>query len=315
MKILFIRFGKAGDLVLITPILEVLKENSIKVDFLLSKKYYSILSENPAIEKFFFIEDGLFYNIGLMRKEKYEYIFDFDKKPLSLLYSLFLLPVKIKRVKKNTFRRRLSVYFKIKTKKFHFSELFYEKIKKTLKLKNKLPMPCLYGEKIVKNLPESYAVFFVGASHAKKRWPMEYYEKLGIKIFKEFGIKVVILGDEKDKRKGMFQEDFFIDLRGKTDWKELFYIIKNSLFVISNDTVGVHIADAYQKTIFEIYGATIPEFGFAPRGESFIFETKLPCRPCSLHGEGKCNYDFACLKEIKPETVLEKVREWLLKKC
>lgn len=310
MKILFIRFGKAGDLILLTPVLEVLKKNSIKVSFLVSQKYKEILAGHPTIERFFFIEDGFFNNIRNLRKEKFNLIVDFDKKPLSFFYSVCLFPVKFVRISKNYIRRRMAVWFKIKPGEFHFSDLFYKKVKKTLNLNDPLPLPFLYGEKKFENLPEKYAVFFTGGSHQKKKWPTAYYEKLGRMINDNFDIDIVIMGDKKDREEGNFKEKFFIDLRGKTNWKQTFYIIKNSLFVVSNDTVGVHIADAYRKTIFEIYGSTLPEFGFKPKGKVFIFQTFPKCRPCSLHGEGDCPYQLKCLYDIKPEKVFSKIRDW-----
>ncbi|MEO0260212.1 MAG: glycosyltransferase family 9 protein [candidate division WOR-3 bacterium] len=314
MKILFIRFGKAGDLIVLTPILEVLKKNKIKVSFLMSKKFYEILEGNPSIEKFFFIEDNFFENIKKLRKEKFDIVFDFNKKILSTLYSILLLPAKIKRPRKNSIRRKLAVLFKIKPKGFHFSEIFFESIKKNLRINGELPMPFLYNEKEYKGLPENYAVFFPGGFFEKRKWPIDFYEKLGEMLNEKLNIKLVILGDEKDKEEKGFENKIFIDLRGKTSWKETFYIVKNSNFVVSNDTVGVQIAEAYKKPVFAIYGPTLPEFGFKPRGNGVVFEKFLKCRPCSIHGEGKCKFDKKCLKEIKPEEVFKKIIEYLSKK-
>ncbi len=314
MKVLFIRFGKAGDLIVLTPLLEVLKENKIEVSFLMSKKFYEILEGNPSIKKFFFIEDNFFKNIKNLRREKFDIVFDFNKKILSTIYSIFLLPAKIRRPKKNSIRRKIAVFLKIKPKGFHFSEIFFESIKKNLKIPDELPMPSLYNEKEYKGLPKNYAVFFPGGFFEKRRWPIDFYEKLGEMLNKKMNIKILILGDKEDKKENGFQNNIFVDLRGKTSWKETFYIVKNSLFVVSNDTVGVQIGEAYGKPLFVIYGPTLPEFGFKPRGKGVVFEKFLKCRPCSIHGEGKCKFNKKCLTQIKPEEVFKKIIEYLLEK-
>jgi heptosyltransferase-2 len=314
MKILFIKFGKAGDLIILTPLIEIVRKKlKANLMFLMSKKFYEILEGNPYIEKFYFIEDGFLKNVKELRKEKFDFVFDFDKKILSTLYSIFLLPAKIKRPKKNSIRRKIAVIFKIKPKGFHFTEIFFECLKKTFKIDEQIPTPSLFKEREFKNLPLNYCVFFVGAAFWKRKWPIDYYEKLGELINKNLNMKIVIVGDKKDKEEGGFKKDFFIDLRGKTSWKETFYIIKNSCFVVSNDTSGVQIGEAYKKIVFAIYGPTLPEFGFKPRG-GIIFEKNLKCRPCSIHGEGKCKFDKKCLKEIKPEEVFEKIKEYFLKR-
>ena len=314
MKILFIKFGKAGDLIILTPLIEIVgKKLKANLIFLMNKKFYEILEGNPYIKKFYFTQDGFFKNVKELRKEKIDFVFDFDKKILSTLYSIFLLPAKIKRPRKNSIRRRIAVIFKIRPKEFHFSEIFFDSLRKTFKINEEIPAPSLFKEKEFKNLPLKYCVFFVGGAFPKRKWPINHYEKLGELINKELNIKIVILGDEKDKEEGGFNKDFFIDLRGKTSWKETFYIIKNSFFVVSNDTSGVQIGEAYKKPVFVIYGPTLPEFGFKPKG-GIVFEKNLKCRPCSIHGEGKCKFDKKCLKEIKPEEVFEKIKEYFLKR-
>jgi ADP-heptose:LPS heptosyltransferase len=70
-------------------------------------------------------------------------------------------------------------------------------------------------------------------------------------------------------------------------------IIRMSQYVITGDTGLMHIAAAYSKRIYSIWGNTIPAFGmypYMPQAEhlNHILEVKgLACRPCSKLGYPK----------------------------
>ena len=76
----------------------------------------------------------------------------------------------------------------------------------------------------------------------------------------------------------------------------------------------MHIAVAVGTPVIALFGATIPEYGFAPRGpRDVILETKgLTCRPCSIHGGYTCPIKtFDCMRSITPEMVENKLRLFL----
>jgi heptosyltransferase-2 len=72
----------------------------------------------------------------------------------------------------------------------------------------------------------------------------------------------------------------------------------------------MHIAVAVRTPVVAIFGATIPGFGFAPRGpRDTVIETNgLKCRPCSIHGGKRCPIKtFECMLAIDPEVVVNKL--------
>ncbi len=149
-----------------------------------------------------------------------------------------------------------------------------------------------------------------------KRWPKEYFREL-VKMLAEQGLKVVLIGTERDKEISQFVkngDERVIDLTGKTGIKDLFYLIAWAKLLISNDSAPVHIASAYNTPTIDIYGPTVPEFGFYPLSEKhkIIQVEDLPCRPCSKHGSVSCKKKhFRCMRDIKPELVLEAALELL----
>ncbi len=80
----------------------------------------------------------------------------------------------------------------------------------------------------------------------------------------------------------------------------------------------MHIAAAFHKTIFSVWGNTISQFGmypYIPGEDSEIFETRgLACRPCSKIGYKACpKKHFNCMRLQDFEGLLKKI-EMILNK-
>ena len=143
-----------------------------------------------------------------------------------------------------------------------------------------------------------------------KRWPKEYFKEVAEELTKK-GYWVVLIGTQNDIAIADFvknNNDRIIDLTGKTRIKDLFYLIAWAKLLISNDSAPVHIASAFNTPTIEIYGPTVPEFGFYPlSSKSKIIQIEnLPCRPCGKHGSVSCKQKhFKCMKDIKPQVVID----------
>ncbi|MEJ7665153.1 MAG: glycosyltransferase family 9 protein [Hymenobacter sp.] len=60
-------------------------------------------------------------------------------------------------------------------------------------------------------------------------------------------------------------------------------LLRQAQFVVSPDTGLMHIASAFHKQVFSVWGNTVPEFGMYPYRTPFeVLEVPgLSCRPCS----------------------------------
>ncbi|HHS49256.1 MAG TPA: lipopolysaccharide heptosyltransferase II [Desulfurella acetivorans] len=149
-----------------------------------------------------------------------------------------------------------------------------------------------------------------------KRWPKEYYKELAL-MLEQNGYLVLLIGTQKDINVGEYiksNKKNIVNLMGKTNLKELFAVISKANLLISNDSAPVHIASAYNIPTIEIYGPTLPEFGFYPLSEkNAIFEVKdLKCRPCGSHGGNSCKKShFECMMRITPQEVFKTAVEFL----
>ena len=74
---------------------------------------------------------------------------------------------------------------------------------------------------------------------------------------------------------------------------------KQADFVFGHDTGLTHLAAAFNKTIYSIWGGTVPNNFYSYGTRFYILENnKLNCRPCSKSGRKKCpKGHFKCMKE------------------
>ena len=91
-------------------------------------------------------------------------------------------------------------------------------------------------------------------------------------------------------------------------------LIRRCRVLVTNDSAPMHLAVAMRTPVVAVFGATVPEFGFAPYGQyDVVVETNgLSCRPCSIHGGDECPITtFDCMVDISSETVHDSVLQVL----
>ena len=87
--------------------------------------------------------------------------------------------------------------------------------------------------------------------------------------------------------------------------------------MLSMDSANMHLASLTGIPVVSVWGATHPLAGFMGWNQSKdnAIQVDLDCRPCSIFGQKPCKRgDYACLNQIKPETIVEKINTLLLTK-
>jgi len=82
--------------------------------------------------------------------------------------------------------------------------------------------------------------------------------------------------------------------------------------MLSMDSANMHLASFVGVPVISIWGATHPYAGFYGWNQSpdNAVQIEMECRPCSVFGNKKCfRGDYACLLNIKPQLVLNKIEE------
>jgi heptosyltransferase-2 len=97
---------------------------------------------------------------------------------------------------------------------------------------------------------------------------------------------------------------------GELSLPEVLALISLAGRVVTNDSAPLHLAESVGTPVTALFGPTVPEFGFAPRGPaSGVVELQgLPCRPCGIHGAVGCPIGtHACMVGIGVDRVLDSI--------
>lgn len=319
-KFLIIRFSSIGDIVLTTPVVRSLKKchpNS-EIHYLTKKQFFPLLQHDPHIDQFHLLEDNLSGIISNLQKIKFDGIIDLHKNIRTLKVKNKLKGEKCVFDKQN-WQKYLLVNFKSNrmTEK-HIVER-YGKCLKNFGCNLDDEGLAFYLSKeieekaqnlITKNFDNQPIAVVLGANHQTKKWIDEYFIEL-LKKLKEPAI--LIGGKTEAKTAKSIQSKIKTPILNAIEFNDLLLsaaLVKHSKYVIAHDTGFMHIAAAFQKKIYSIWGNTVPEFGMYPyKTPHEIIENKhLSCRPCSKIGYNKCpKKHFKCMREITPEIVFERI--------
>ena len=327
-KILIIRFSSIGDIVLTTPVIRTLKTQlpDCEIHYLTKRSFETIIASNPYLDKYHLLEDSLGETIKQLKAEKFDIIIDLHKN-LRTGVIKSRLGVKSYSFDKLNRAKWLKVNLKIdKLPNVHIVDRYMDTLAPlgikmdTLGLDYFIPEN---DEVPLEWLPEThqkeYVAFAIGAQHGTKRLPVERMIELCDKINKP----IILLGGKGDAEVGNQIEKFFTKTKtsepleeglselnkktiiynacGKYNLNQSASLVKQARYVFTHDTGLMHIAAAFKKEIFSIWGNTIPSFGMYPYRTKFTIleNNKIDCRPCSKIGYKKCpKGHFKCMNDI-----------------
>lgn len=326
-KILVIRFSAIGDIVWTSPTIRVLKTQipNAEIHFCTKFVYKEMVEANPYIDKLHFLTEKLGDLIQILKKEKFDLIIDLHKNLRTLLIRL-QLRCKTYQYHKLTLRRWLFVKFKLKTMpNLHVADRYLATIKPLgLSYDNRgldFFIPKGHEINIQEYLPEThqngYVAFVIGASRFTKRLPVARMIELCEKIDRP----LVLIGGKEDQITGEKIAKYFdkkIDSQvevfnacNQLSISQSASIVKQSETVFGQDTGLTHIAAAFGKQVFAIYGGT-STLGFYPYETPYtILENNtLSCRPCSKSGKDICpKGHFKCMQDIEFDFELPPVQK------
>lgn len=317
MKVLIIRFSSIGDIVLTTPVVRCLKKQlKAEVHFYTKAAFAGILESNPYVDKVHTLPEGKFPFKEELKKEKFDYIIDLHNNLRSLLVKQHLNAPSFTFQKLN-FQKYLLVKFKInRMPDIHIVDRYLNTVKSLGIVNDRAGLDYFIpaeDEVSLTTLPQphqsGYTAVVVGATFATKRLPDHKLVELCSKIKGP----VVLLGGKTDIDSGNFIEKSLneestarvFNACGKYNLNQSASLVKKASRVFTHDTGLMHIAAAFNKETFSIWGNTVPEFGMYPYLTKYhLIENKnLSCRPCSKLGYNKCpKGHFKCMESLRFET-------------
>jgi len=157
-----------------------------------------------------------------------------------------------------------------------------------------------------------------GKDASYKHWPALKFAQLANKLVDEFGAKVVILGDDSERKIAEVMVHAMrnkpIDFTGKTGLDIFPGVIKNCNLLITNDGGPMHIAVALGVKSVSIFGPVSEEvYGPYPgKWTHIVLKWDMGCRPCYKNFRlPVCDKDKECLKAISVDTVFGAVKRLL----
>lgn len=328
-KILVIRFSSLGDLVLILPLLRQLRAGFPmgEIHLATKKRYAPLFASNNDIDHIHTLDSndlrGLFGLYRRLFREKYNIVIDAHNVIRSNLLS-FVLPVRKKiRIKKNQ-ARKIAL---IKKKRNLFKKILpmwkrYLELSTGLGIspsenETRLLLPDHATIKIgvmiesagLSGLP--LVAIAPGARWETKRWPEERFRDL-IPVLVAHGFGIILIGDrsesELSSRIGGSGKRV-LNTAGRLSLLETAAILDRCLFLITNDSAPLHLAEAVGTPVIAFFGPTVEEFGFFPHlAKSIPLQVNLDCRPCSRNGSRACPFGTReCLESITVGEVMSAV--------
>lgn len=314
VKLLIIRFSSIGDIVLTTPVIRCVKKRfpEAEIHFATKQTYASVIESNPHISKLHLLENNNWTSfLASFSDDVFDAVIDLHKN------------IRTKKLLKHIRYKKADSFNKLNLEKWLFTALKLNFLPSVHIVDRYLQAAAFLGvtndgegldyvipaNEIVdyNDLPTTHHAGFyawvIGAAHATKRLPKNKLKALA----KKLQHPMVLLGGKEDAAMGeeiSATDPFKIyNACGKFSLNESADLIRKSRLVITHDTGLMHIAAAFRKPVFSIWGNTVTAFGMTPyygKHEVFnrIYEVEdLACRPCSKIGYNSCPLGhFNCME-------------------
>jgi ADP-heptose:LPS heptosyltransferase len=153
------------------------------------------------------------------------------------------------------------------------------------------------------------------AKHKGKTYPLEQMEEVVRRLNEIPNLQVMLYGSKEERESlAEWTEKYphVTSVAGQMSLYEELQLMNQMDLMVSMDSANMHLASLVNTPVVSIWGATHPYAGFYGfnQDESNAVQVELPCRPCSVFGNKPCyRGDYACLKQITPEMIVEKIKE------
>ncbi|GAB3504120.1 glycosyltransferase family 9 protein [Spirosoma knui] len=321
-KLLILRFASIGDIVLTTPVVRCVKQQlaQTEVHFCTGQDYQPLVAYNPYIDKCHYLNGNLYQLIRQLRAEQFDYVIDLQNTWLTGLIKA-ALGVRSFSVETLSLRRWLYVRWKINAMPTQHVVDRYMATLHELGIKNDekgLDYFIPYKDQVETDwLPPThqhdFVAYAIGGQHLTKRLPVRRI----IELCRKINHPVVLLGDKADRPQGeavvqVLGSRYVYNACGQFNINQSASLIQRARVVFCHDTGLMHIAAAFGKKVYSIWGSTTPQLGNYPYKTPYVRLEKqgLACRPCSPSGFNNCPMKhFRCMNDLSFDFEIKELRK------
>jgi ADP-heptose:LPS heptosyltransferase len=160
--------------------------------------------------------------------------------------------------------------------------------------------------------PRRFVGFQLGASEDRRRWPVEFFARLGQTLWEKHSALPVLLGSSSETRLGERYKESnapCLNLIGRTEMGELATGLRGMDVLVTNDTGTMHLAAGLNTPVAALFLATAQPWDTGPYLEGCLcLEPDLDCHPCAFGRS--CAHDLACRRCIAPTEVLHQLESF-----
>ena len=324
-KILLIRLGSIGDITLTTPLIRhlAIAYPTAQIDYCTKSPFVSLLHANPCI--------STLYTIDQPPKGNYDLVVDLQNNFRSQSIVRSLHSIRTVRYRKENWKKWILVQFKLDFYGSYRSvvERYLDSLKE-IGFSGSEQHGCeLYPSSEEQAFAATYfqsdqktlALCF-GAKHFTKRYPPKQFAALLCSLLIKESLRIVLLGGKEDAPHALELMKSLPDscrtmvdnLAGSCTLMQTAALLSRCDAVLCNDTGLMHIASAFGKKLFVLFGSSSQAFGFLPWHTPYeLFEVEgLHCKPCSHIGRDHCpKGHFRCMNDLSPNTIAEHIHNYL----
>lgn len=325
-KILVCQLRQIGDVVLTTPLLELLKKRypEAEVHVLTEKKCVPVLENNPYQDCIWPVDkkalSSLWREVAYYRKvaaEGFDLVVDLQQTP-RCRWVVYFSKAKVRLTHTPPWYTRW-LYTHWVTPEKRYASAMKAAVLAPLGIEWHNERPCMALTETEKNQARIYldslgllprqTLVAVDPTHRRdtRRWPAPYYAKLlELAAEKRPDCKFQILfgpGEEpivSEIAAASVKKDHILPAGKLLSLREMAACIAHSAILVGNCSAPRHIAVAVGTPTLTVQGATSSGWVF-PAPEHGYVAYDIACRPCN---KNSCDIGIRCLAELTPEAVL-----------
>lgn len=157
-----------------------------------------------------------------------------------------------------------------------------------------------------------YVVLAVGANWPNKRWPTAYFARLSDWLYGQRLIPVIVGGGVTDEQRAAAisqeAEILPVNLVGKTNFKQLTWILQQARATVGGDTGPVHLSAGVGTPTIMVMGPTDANRNGPYGQQANAIEADRPCKYCWKRA---CPKNIDCLAAIHVADVIQKLQKVL----